>query len=58
MLDEALLFLEERLVGGHEGRVLKCVKFFSFFLQKEDSSFSYEVIVVDDGSRDSTSEVI
>ncbi|XP_062513775.1 dolichyl-phosphate beta-glucosyltransferase-like [Corticium candelabrum] len=32
-----------------------------FFLEerlKEDSSFSYEVIVVDDGSRDSTSEVV
>ena len=35
---------------------IKCA-YFHFFFQKNNPSFTYEIIVVDDGSKDSTSKV-
>lgn len=48
-------------VGGgiqQEMSLLICPLFLISSLQKQQPSFTYEVIVVDDGSKDKTTEVI
>jgi len=37
--------------------VIKVVRLIAFFFKKQKPSFTYEIIVVDDGSKDATSEV-
>ena len=59
MLDEALEYLNKRQVISrwkYPKKAEKCADFI-FYFKKKDSSFSYEIIVVDDGSKDKTSQV-
>lgn len=55
MIKDTMDYIEERQVGkiGFRFKVSVCC----FFFKKKDSSFTYELIIVDDGSPDKTSEV-
>lgn len=57
MLDEAFEYLEKRKVTKNKSNVNFYFSNFFLIIKKNDSEFSYEIIVVDDGSRDNTSKV-